>query len=154
MKRVSRMNIVRTVPVMPLRRSEIDRSLPGATCANPLKQPNPLKPRYVGLLKTLATGEGKPNPIVLCVTCRSKDLSQESHFFWLWKRWRFVCKECGTTLQQVGDKYKLACVPDTGSAVRLRYAGKSLRSREWANIANGGLSDEEITASWNGSRFL
>jgi hypothetical protein len=114
--------------------------------AKPLVQPNPLKPRYSRSVETLASGENTPSPIYLCVTCRSKDLFQETHFFWLWKRWRFVCNECGTTLQQVGDKYKLARVAETGSAVWGKYGGKTLYSREWANIANGGLSDEEIIA--------
>lgn len=149
-----KMKQVQTTPRVPLRHSEFDRPLSCATSAN---QPveNPLKPRYsCRSLETPATVQDKPNQIALCVTCRSKDLSEESHFFWLWKRSRFVCNECGTTLQQVGDKYKLARVADTGGAVWRKYAGKALRSREWANIANGGLSDEEITASWNGSRFL
>jgi hypothetical protein len=114
-----------------------------------MAKPNPLKPRYSRrALEAMVTGEDKPNPIALCVTCRSKDLSRETHFFWLWKRWRFVCNECGTTLQQVGGKYMLARVPDAGSQLWQKYAGKFLYSREWANIANGGLSDDEITANF------
>jgi hypothetical protein len=147
------MNQVKTVPAVPLRDSEIDRSSPSGTSADALAQPNPLKPRYSRPLETLATAEDKPNPVVLCVTCRSKDLSHDSHFFWFWKRSRFVCNECGTALQQVGEKYKLARVADTECAVWRRYAGKSLYSREWANIANGGLSDEEISASTSSQRF-
>lgn len=106
--------------------------------AKPTIQRNPLKPD-VQSLTTLPTGNSKPNPIVLCVMCRSRDISQETHLFWLWKRWRFVCNECGTSLQQVGEKYMLTRVPDMGSAVWQKYAGKILRRREWANIANGGL---------------
>lgn len=143
------MKRVHTTPKVPLR--EFDPSLPFTS--PPLPQPNPLKPCYSRSLETLATMEDKPNPIVLCVTCRSKDLSQKSHFFWLWKRWRFVCNECGTTLQQVGDKYMLSLVTDPESTVWRKYAGKILYSREWANIANGGLSDEEIILSWTSSRF-
>jgi hypothetical protein len=142
------MKRLQTTPGVPLRRSE-----PCATSANPLVQPNPLKPRYGRSIETLAMGQDKPNPIALCVTCRSKDLSQGSHFFWLWKRWRFVCNECGPTLQQVGDKYKLVRVTDSESTVWRKYAGKILYSREWANIANGGLSDEEIIVSWTRPRF-
>jgi hypothetical protein len=131
----------KTTPAVPLRRS-------APSGAKPFVQPNPLKPRYSPSLETFGTEKDKPNPIFLCVTCRSKDLSQKSHFFWLWKRWRFVCNECGTTLQQVGDKYKLSLVTDPESTVWRKYAGKILHSREWANIANGGLSDEEIIVSW------
>jgi hypothetical protein len=144
--RLQAMNQVQTESAAPVRHSEFDRSSPCATSENQLVEPNPLKPRYsCRSLETPTTGENKPNPIALCVTCRSKDLSQESHFFWLWKRWRFVCNECGTTLQQVGSKYKLARVPDTGSLLWQKYAGKILYSREWANIANGGLSDDEFS---------
>jgi hypothetical protein len=85
---------------------------------------------------------------------RVKELSQERHFFWFWRRSRFICNECGTTLQQVGDKYKLTRVTNPESAVWRKYAGKILYSREWANIANGGLSDEEIAVSWTRSHFL
>lgn len=144
------MKRVQTTPKVPLR--AFDPSLPFTT--HPLAQPNPLKPRYSRSLEPLATMEDKPNPIVLCVTCRSKDLSQKSHFFWLWKRWRFVCNECGTTLQQVGEKYMLVCVGDSESAVGRKYGGKILYSREWANIANGGLSDEEIIASWSRPQLM
>lgn len=38
----------------------------------------------------------------------------------------------------------LSRVPNEGSYICQKYAGKLLYSREWANIANGGLSDEEI----------
>jgi hypothetical protein len=146
--RLQAMNQVQTESAAPVRHSEFDRSSPCATSENQLVEPNPLKTRYsCRSLETPTTGENKPNPIALCVTCRSKDLSQESHFFWLWKRWRFVCNECGTTLQQVGSKYKLARVPDTGSLLWQKYAGKILYSREWANIANGGLSDDEFIAN-------
>src|SRR5262252_8067113 len=99
------MKRVHTTPKVQLR--QFDPSLPFTT--PPLAQPNPLKPRYNRSLETLATMEDKPNPIFLCVTCRSKDLSQQTHFFWFWRRWRFVCNECGTALQQVGEKYKLVC---------------------------------------------
>lgn len=118
------------------------------TPAIPLRQPNPLKPRCSVALETLTTREDEPNPITLCVTCRSKDLSEQTQFRWLWRRRRFVCNECGTTLEQVGDKYKLIRAPDSESAVGRKYAGKVLYRREWANIANGGLSDDEIIASW------
>lgn len=133
------MKRVQTTPAVPLR--------PSAGSANPHAQPNPLKPRYSRPLEALTAGEDRPNPIRLCVTCRSKDLSRETHFFWLWRRWRFVCNECGTILQQVGDRYKLVRVTDSESAVWQKYAGKVLYSREWANIANGGLSDDEIIAN-------
>jgi hypothetical protein len=114
-----------------------------------LVDPNPLNPRYNSpTIKSLVTGEDKPNPIHLCVVCRSKDISQETHLFWFWKRWRFVCNECGTTLQQVGSRYMLACVPDTESSIWRKYGQKILRSGEWANIANGGFSDDELTANF------
>jgi hypothetical protein len=141
---------MRTVPVVPRLHSDVPRSLQCATSANPLVQPNPLKPRYGRSLEGLTLGDDRPNPIHLCVTCRSKDLSRETHLFWLWRRWCFVCNECGTALQQVGDKYKLVRVVDSESAIWRKYAGKILYSREWANIANGGLSDEEIVVSWSG----
>jgi|SRR2546430_17685079 hypothetical protein len=134
------MKRVRTTPAVPLRPSKSGT--------------NPLKPRYGRPLETPTTLEDKPNPIALCVTCRSKDLFQETNLFWFWLRWRFVCNECGTTLQQVGDKYKLTRVVDLESPVWRKYAGKILYSREWANIANGGLSDEEIVASWSRPRSM
>ena len=139
------MKRVQTTPKIPLH--EFDPSLPFTTA-----QTNPLKPRYSRTLEELATAEDKPNPIALCVSCRSKDLSRETHLFWLWRRWRFVCDECGTTLQQVRDKYKLVRVVNSESTIWRKYAGKILYSREWANIANGGLSDDEIIVSWNQSQ--
>jgi hypothetical protein len=73
-------------------------------------------------------------------------LLQKTQFFWFCKRWRFECKECNATLQQVGDKYQLTQVSDKGSIIWHKYGRKTLYSREWANIANGGSSDEEIIA--------
>lgn|SRR5262249_52505659 len=140
------MTNVRTVPAVPLHRNEFDPSLSCETV-----RPNPLKPRYSRPFEALTVGKDMPNPIYLCVSCRSKDLSKTLHFFWLWRRCRFVCNECGTALQQIGDRYKLVRVPNSESAVSQKYAGKVLYSREWANIANGGLSDEEIIVSWNSS---
>jgi hypothetical protein len=143
---------VQTESAAPMQHSGLDRSSLCAMSENQLAE-NPLKPHYSRRpLEIPTTGENKPNPIALCVTCRSKDLAQENHFFWLWKRWRFVCNECGTTLQQVGDKYRLARVVDPESTVWRKYAGQTLYSREWANIANGGLSDDELVASWSRER--
>jgi helicase HerA-like protein len=84
----------------------------------------------------------EPNPIVLCITCRSKDISEERG-----EGRSFICNECGTILQQVGDKYKLVRTPDVDSLVWQRYGGKTLFGREWSNIANDGLSDDEIIAN-------
>src|SRR5215831_20951146 len=116
------MKRVQTTPTIPLRLSE------ATTTTNLPVQPNPLKPRYSVAFETAATSEDKPNPIFLCVTCRSKDLSQQTHLFWFWRRWRFVCNECGTALQQVGEKYKLVCVGDSESAIGRKYGGKILYS--------------------------
>jgi hypothetical protein len=91
-------------------------------------------------------GRSSPKP------CRSKELSEQTHSFWFWRRRRYICNECGTTLEQVNDKYKLVCVADSENAVWQKYAGKALYSREWANIANGGLSDDELVASWTQER--
>jgi hypothetical protein len=79
----------------------------------------------------------EPKPIVRCIACRSTNILEEAA-----KGRSFVCKECGTTLEQVTDKYKLVRVADTGS-VPQRYVGKVLFRREWSNIANGGLADDE-----------
>jgi hypothetical protein len=132
-----------TVPLVPLQRGDFNQYPPESN------QPpeNPLKPRYSHQsIKAMLAAEDRPNPIALCPACRSRTLSQEIHFFWFWKRWRFVCKECSATLEQVGDKYQLTQVPDTGSVIWRKYGQKTLHSREWANIANGGLSDDEIIA--------
>jgi len=134
-----------TVPVVPLQRSDFDQYAPGT---NRLSE-NPLKPRYSRhIISAMLKAEDRPNPIALCPACRSRNLSQEIHFFWVWKRWRFVCNECGTTLQQVADKYELTQVPDTGNHIWLKYGHKTFYSREWANIANGGLSDDEIITNF------
>src|SRR5262249_32817155 len=101
-------------------------------------------------LETLRTREDNPNPVALCVTCRSKELLEQAHFFLFWRRRRYICNECGTTLEQVGDKYKLVWVVDSEHPIGQKYTGKALYSREWANIANGGLSDEELIARWSG----
>ena len=93
-----------------------------------------------GITPLLETGEDRPNPIFVCVTCRSKDLSHAS-------KGKIECNECGTTLQQVGEKYMLARVVDPASLVWRKYTGKALYSREWGNIAKGGLSDDEIIAN-------
>jgi hypothetical protein len=135
---------MRTVPLVPLQRGDLDQYSPETN------QPpeNPLKPRYSrDSIKTMLAADDRPNPIALCPACRSRNLSQETHFFWLWKRWRFVCKECSTTFQQVGDKYRLTQVSDTGGPIWRKYGLKTLYSCEWANIANGGSSDDEIIAN-------
>jgi hypothetical protein len=107
---------------------------------SPLQIPSP---QYYGLdpLWSEKTSD-EPNPIVVCVTCQSKDISEKRG-----NGRSFICNECGTELQQVGDKYKLARVPDRDSLIWQRYADKMLFRREWSNIANGGLSDDEIVAN-------
>jgi hypothetical protein len=106
---------------------------------SPLQIPSP---QYYGLDPAWSEKTSdEPNPIVVCVTCRSKDISEKRG-----KGRSFICNECGTELQQVGDKYKLVRVPDTDSFIWQRYADKTLFRREWSNIANGGLSDDEIAA--------
>ena len=104
---------------------------------------NPLGPGYSVPLGA-PSSEDIPLPIVLCVTCRSKDISSKR----LWRATIFVCNDCGTTLEQVGDQYKLTHVADTGSPVWQKYGGKTLFRREWSNIAQGGYSDEELTTRW------
>ena len=106
---------------------------------------NSLNPGY-----SVPLGEssgGSPLPIVLCVTCRSKDISSKKRL-WQSNAITFVCNDCGTALEQVGDQYKLTHVADTGSSVWQKYAGKILYRREWANIAQGGYSDEELAIRW------
>jgi len=108
---------------------------------------------------------GRPNPIRLCVTCRSKDLAERREFMLR----HFVCNDCGTRLEQIGQKFRLDqdshprpkdpkqkfsqqsrtwAKQGNGSLsdieVWQKYAGQTLSSGEWANIANGGLSDGEI----------
>jgi hypothetical protein len=136
-----------TTPGVMLRSEFNSRSLSNAPEIERFE--NPLKPRYDGPPVRLARADGAPDPIWLCVICHSKDLAEERHRFWLWNRSRFVCNECGATLQQVGDKYMLSRVPSRDHHIWQKYAGKMLYSREWANIANGGLSDEEIIVSWS-----
>ena len=104
---------------------------------------NPLGPGYSVPLGA-PSSEDIPLPIVLCVTCRSKDISSKR----LWRATIFVCNDCGTTLEQVGDQYKLTHVTDTGCSVWQKYAGKILFRREWSNIALGGYSDEELAIMW------
>jgi hypothetical protein len=104
---------------------------------------NSLNPGYsVPLGESPAEGD-TPLPIVLCVTCRSKNISSKKRL-WQSNAITFVCNDCGTALEQVGDQYKLTHVTDTGSSVWQKYAGKILYRREWANIAQGGYSDEEL----------
>jgi ribosomal protein L37AE/L43A len=130
-----------TVPLVPLQRGDFGQYLPELP-------ENPLKPRYSRRsIKAMLAAEDRPNAIVLCPVCRSRNLLQKTHFFWLWNCWRFVCNECSTTLQQAGDKYRLTQVFDTGNPTWRKYGQRTLYSREWANIANGGLSDDEIIAN-------
>jgi hypothetical protein len=134
-----------TTPLVPLiRGDELDDYLPASNCL----PDNPLKPRYSRhSIKAMLEAEDRPNPIALCPVCRSETLSKKTHVFWFWKRWRFECKECNSTLQQVGEKYQLTHVSDTESVIWRKYGQRMLYSREWANIANGGLSDDEIIAN-------
>jgi hypothetical protein len=96
-------------------------------------------------LETLLASIDEPNPIYLCARCRSKDFAwTESHV--LGHHRFFVCNECGTKLRQVGEKYKLDHVADMSCDLWEKYGGQTLYSREWANIANGGLSDAEFAS--------
>jgi hypothetical protein len=78
---------------------------------------------------------------VVCVTCRSKNISSKKSLGRKSNAITFVCNDCGTALEQVRDQYKLTHVTDTGSSVWQKYAGKILFRREWSNIALGGYSD-------------
>lgn len=53
------------------------------------------------------------------------------------------CNLCGAVFVPKGKGYKLSKVNDTSSATWKAYGNKVLKEHEWANIANGGLSDEE-----------
>ena len=108
---------------------------------------NSLNPGYSVPLGASSAEGGIPLPIVLCVTCRSKEISSKKRL-WQPNVITFVCNDCGTALEQVGDQYKLTHVADTGSSVWQKYAGKILYRREWANIAQGGYSDEELAIRW------
>ena len=108
---------------------------------------NSLNPGYSVPLGASSADGGSPLPIVLCVTCRSKDISSKKRL-WQSNAITFVCNDCGTALEQVGDQYKLTHVTDTESPIWQKYAGKILYRREWANIAQGGYSDEELAIRW------
>jgi Holliday junction resolvasome RuvABC ATP-dependent DNA helicase subunit/uncharacterized tellurite resistance protein B-like protein len=111
---------------------------------------NPLYPAYSVPLGASSVEGDAPLPIVLCVTCRSKNISSKKRF-WHSNAITFVCNDCGTALEQVGDRYKLTHVTDTGSPVWQKYAGKILYRREWSNIALGGYSDQDLAIKWGSS---
>src|SRR5262245_9022893 len=81
---------------------------------------------------------GQPNPIRLCVTCRSKDLAEHREFMLR----HFACNDCGTRLQQIGQKFRL----DQDSHPQPKDPDQTLSqlSRTWAKQGNGSLPDIEV----------
>ena len=65
---------------------------------------NPFRPSAMFLSRSPATKADEPNPSILCVSCRSKNIVEKrtAWLFGLWKRRYFTCVECGATFQQAG----------------------------------------------------
>ena len=84
-----------------------------------------------------------------CIACGSDQIwitVKQGGILWLGKYQILACAKCGTKLRKKlsgSDSWQLYETGDKNSRVWQGYGQQTLTSREWVNIGNGGMSDQQ-----------
>lgn len=80
-----------------------------------------------------------------CPACKKSKLvpSLREEFLGLIEKRIVECEKCGAIFVKSGEVYKFFKISDSSNAVWREYGNETLTTKEWVNIAKGGMSDKK-----------